>query len=238
MTSINLTAPAQTSDRATCTQPEARPMTVMGWLRLAKRAWQLGRTRLLWSWRLAELGPRSVLDKPLQVNNARAVAIGARVTIGPQFVFGDLDPATPNPKIFIGDGCTIVSRFQCNAARCVRIGKNVLMASNVLITDSDHVVEIGGLPVTRNGKLKTAPVRIGDNCWIGQNAVIVKGVTVGDHCIIGANTVVTKDVPSGSIVVGSPARIIGKVCGSSTGGAASKDAAPTFESLMPHSFSN
>jgi acetyltransferase-like isoleucine patch superfamily enzyme len=85
------------------------------------------------------------------------------------------------------------------------------MASNVLITDSDHVVEIGGLPVTKYGKLKTAPVRIGDNCWIGQNVVIVKGVTIGDNCVIGANSVVTSSVEAGSIVVGSPARVVGRV---------------------------
>ena len=81
------------------------------------------------------------------------------------------------------------------------------MASNVLITDSDHVVE-PGVPVTRNTRLRTKPVRIGDNCWLGQNAVILKGVTIGDHCVIGANSVVTSDVPSGSVAVGNPARVI------------------------------
>lgn len=180
-------------------------------VKLTKRAWHVLRTRILWGWRLNSLGERSILDRPLQVNNAKAIAIGSRVTIGPQFVFGDLDLAAPNPKIIIGDGCTIVSRFQCNAARRVEIGRHVLIASNVLITDSDHVVERGGLPVTQNGRLKSAPVFIGDNCWIGQNVVIVKGVSVGDHCVIGANAVVTKSVPSGSVVAGAPARVIGQV---------------------------
>jgi lipopolysaccharide O-acetyltransferase len=90
----------------------------------------------------------------------------------------------------------------------VRIGKNVLIASNVFITDSDHLVEPAGLPVTVNKKLVTEPVIIGDNCWIGQNAVILKGVTVGHDSIIGASAVVTRDVPPCSVVAGNPARVI------------------------------
>lgn len=185
-----------------------RPPAPSEAFKLLKRAWHIVRTRLLWGWRLHTLGPRSILDRCLQVNNGKAVSIGSRVTIGPLFVFGDLNIAAPNPKIVIGDGCTIVSRFQCNAAESVVIGRNVLIASNVLITDSDHVVEPGGVPVTRNRKLVTRPIRIGDNCWIGQNVVIVKGVTIGAESIIGANSVVTKDVPPRAVAAGNPARVI------------------------------
>ena len=87
----------------------------------------------------------------------------------------------------------------------------MLIASNVLITDSDHVVEEEGVPVTKNKSYISRPVVIGNNCWIGQNAVILKGVTIGDNCIVGANSVVTKDVPSNYIVAGNPGRIIRKI---------------------------
>ena len=49
---------------------------------------------------------------------------------------------------------------------------------------------------------------VGKNCFIGAQAIIMPGVRVGDECIVGSGAVVTKDVPSGSIVVGNPARII------------------------------
>jgi len=173
------------------------------------REWEVLRTWASWSWRLHGLGPRSMLRRGLLVNRPQAVLIGARVSIMDQFILADLQPGMgSDPKIFIGDGCTILFRFQCNAAESVRIGRNVLIASNVLICDSDHVVEPGGVPVTSNGKFVTRPVQVEDNCWIGQNAVILKGVTIGHDSIVGANSVVTRDVPPCTIVAGNPARVV------------------------------
>jgi acetyltransferase-like isoleucine patch superfamily enzyme len=57
-------------------------------------------------------------------------------------------------------------------------------------------------------KLKTAPVKIGDNVWIGMNAVILKGVTIGDNSIVAAGAVVTKSVPANTIVAGNPAAVV------------------------------
>ena len=175
------------------------------------RLWRVFWSQIWWSGRFYSLGFGCNIYRALQVNNPKAVAIGKRVTLLKDFVIADLLPGEGTlPKITIGDDCMIMYRFQCNATRSVQIGNHVLIASNVLITDSDHVIEAGGVPVTRNGKFITQPVRIGNNCWIGQNAVILKGVTIGDHCIIGANSVVTHDVPSGCVAAGSPARVIKK----------------------------
>jgi acetyltransferase-like isoleucine patch superfamily enzyme len=207
------TASASKASRTAEDAPNARPTTappaVKRLVSRCRREWEIARTRLLWGRKLCSLGARSVLSRSLMVPNPRAVAIGSHVTICAGFILADLSPGEGElPKIVIGDGSTILFRFQCNAAQSVTIGKNVLFASNILVTDSDHVVEPGGVPVTRNGKFITRPVRIEDNCWIGQNAVILKGVTIGHDSIIGANTVVTRDVPPCSVVAGNPARII------------------------------
>ncbi len=64
----------------------------------------------------------------------------------------------------------------------------------------DHVQE--GHPGTKGD------VVIGNDVWIGYQAMILSGVTIGDGAVIGARAVVTKDVPPYAIVVGSPARVI------------------------------
>ena len=55
---------------------------------------------------------------------------------------------------------------------------------------------------------ETASIKIGRNCWLGNGAVVVAGVTLGDHVIVGANSVVTKSFPSNVLIAGTPAQVI------------------------------
>ena len=52
------------------------------------------------------------------------------------------------------------------------------------------------------------PITIGNNVWIGGNAVICPGVTIGDNVVIGAGAIVTKNIPANVIAAGNPARVI------------------------------
>lgn len=54
----------------------------------------------------------------------------------------------------------------------------------------------------------TKPITIGDECYIGNNAIFLPGVTVGNHCIIGAGAIVSHDIPDNSVAAGVPARVI------------------------------
>ena len=56
--------------------------------------------------------------------------------------------------------------------------------------------------------VKTKPIIIEDDVWIGFNSIILKGVTIGKGAIIAAGSVVTKDIPPFSMVAGNPAKII------------------------------
>jgi acetyltransferase-like isoleucine patch superfamily enzyme len=56
--------------------------------------------------------------------------------------------------------------------------------------------------------ISTNPVVIGDDVWIGANAVILPGVTIGRHCVVAAGAVVTKDVPDNTVVGGVPAKVL------------------------------
>jgi acetyltransferase-like isoleucine patch superfamily enzyme len=60
-------------------------------------------------------------------------------------------------------------------------------------------------------KAEPAPVRIGDNCYIGSQTVVAKGVTIGDQAVVGACSFVNRDVPARAVAVGIPCRVIGRV---------------------------
>jgi acetyltransferase-like isoleucine patch superfamily enzyme len=60
-----------------------------------------------------------------------------------------------------------------------------------------------------SSEIQRKPTRIGNNCYIGPNAIIAMGVTVGDRSIVGANSLVLSDIPEGSKAVGTPCRVIG-----------------------------
>jgi acetyltransferase-like isoleucine patch superfamily enzyme len=52
---------------------------------------------------------------------------------------------------------------------------------------------------------------IGEDCWLGGNAIVLPGVTIGRGVTVGAGSVVTKDVPDFCVVAGNPARVIRKI---------------------------
>ncbi|MGM9551170.1 MAG: glycosyltransferase [Clostridia bacterium] len=87
------------------------------------------------------------------------------------------------------------------------IGDDVMMGPNVSIYTQNHETENIYKPM----RLQTAPkkkVTIGNDCWIGANAIILPGVTIGNGVIVGAGAVVSKDVPDMAVVGGVPAKII------------------------------
>jgi len=91
----------------------------------------------------------------------------------------------------------------------VTIGNNVFCAPGVQIYTATHPLEA----IPRREKEKAMPINIGDDCWIGGNAIICPGVTIGKRCVIGAGSVVTKDIPDDSLAVGNPAVVIRKLNG-------------------------
>jgi acetyltransferase-like isoleucine patch superfamily enzyme len=88
----------------------------------------------------------------------------------------------------------------------LRIGSHCSISTGVQIYTHDTVrwAVSGGVAPTER-----APTVIGDNCYIGPNTVIAKGVRIGDRCIVGAHSLVLHDLPSGSKAYGTPARVVG-----------------------------
>ena len=106
----------------------------------------------------------------------------------------------------------------------VKVGKNTWIGPNVIL-DGSGGVKIGsncsisaGVQIYSHDSINWAvsggkeeyqyeKTQIGDNCYIGPNVIIQKGVTIGNHCIIGANSLVNKNVPNNKKAFGTPIRI-------------------------------
>lgn len=116
--------------------------------------------------------------------------------------------------------------FYTDFGRNIKLGKNIFINSNVMLTD------LGGIELEDNvligpnttivsvnhvenpsyrKDLELRPVLIKKNAWLGANVTVLPGVTIGENVIVGAGTIVTKDVPDNTMVVGNPAREIRKI---------------------------
>lgn len=110
------------------------------------------------------------------------------------------------PCVFINRDVMIV------ALEAITIGRGTRIAERVSIRDHDHFFQDVTRPVGEQGYV-TGAIHIGRECWIGCNAVILKGVTLGDRAVVGAGAVVTHDVPAGCVAVGVPARVLHRAGG-------------------------
>lgn len=105
-----------------------------------------------------------------------------------------------------------------NIAPGTKIGKFCSFASGVMIISTNHdpnkitthpFLFKSNLGVVKEDFRKANNVRIGNDVWIGHNAIILPSVSkIGDGAVVGAGAVVTKDVPPYAVVVGVPARVI------------------------------
>lgn len=105
--------------------------------------------------------------------------------------------------IRIGDYVLISPGVRISSAADITIEDACMLASGVYITDSDwHGI------YDRVSLGRARPVRLGKNVWVGDSAIICKGVAIGDNSIIGAGAIVVEDVPANSIAAGNPARVV------------------------------
>lgn len=85
------------------------------------------------------------------------------------------------------------------------IGDDVMMGPFCVVYTQNHRFDDVTVPMHGQGFQEEKPVRIGNDVWLGDHAILLPGVTVGSHSIVGAGAVVSKDVPEWAIVAGNPA---------------------------------
>lgn len=155
------------------------------------------------------------ISKKINLKNENYIVVGNNCNIGDNshlLCYNKYLDQEFSPKLEIGDNFHATRQLTIQCCNEVQIGKNVLIGSNVFIIDYNHG---GYIPNEDKGyignRLESKRIIIEDNTWIGQNAIILPGVTIGKGAIVGAGAVVTKNVPPYSVVGGNPARIIKNV---------------------------
>ncbi len=130
-------------------------------------------------------------------------------------------------KLFaeIGNNCYIEPPLRANWGKHTHLGDNVYANFNLTLVDDTHIyigdhvmfgpnvtISTAAHPIDPEFRKKPVqfniPVRIGNNVWIGSNAVVLPGVIIGDNTVIGAGSIVTKDIPANVVAVGNPCRVL------------------------------
>ncbi|MCE5322973.1 acyltransferase [bacterium] len=146
-------------------------------------------------------------------HNKRQIQIGANCAIMSACI------CNSEGNIEIGPYTTVRYKSVIGSAIGIKIGSHCIISNNVTIYDhNSHPTD----PDVRKKMCESGfnsslwdwkyadkkPIVIKDNVWIGQNALICKGVTIGEGAVVAANAVVTKDVPAYSIAAGNPAKVV------------------------------
>jgi len=159
-------------------------------------------TKLKWhKARLVRLPFYARNQKNIKYDNGFTTGRYCRVTAGKNTIvqFGK--------NFIMGDFC------QLEGLGGITIGDNVLFASKVFLGTTSHGNYKGEMQsspeIPPNERiLKSVPIIIGNNVWVGNNASILQGVKIGNGVVIGANSVVTQNIPDNTMWGGVPARLI------------------------------
>ena len=157
-------------------------------------------------------GYKSMIIPPLRFCHLSNVEVGNDVTIHSNCWIQVLksDKNDNLPVIRIKDHVAIGMNATISAIKSIVIEEYVFTARNVYISDHAHKYDNINIPISQQSISGASEVKIGAHTWLGQNSVVLPGVTIGRHCVIGANSVVNRDIPDYSVAVGAPAKIVKK----------------------------
>jgi acetyltransferase-like isoleucine patch superfamily enzyme len=147
-------------------------------------------------------------DMPKIIGNL-SISLGKRLTLSGAQVWVAAGSG-PRKTLLVGDDCSIGHGVELTVGEHIRIGDHVRIANHVALSGYD------GHPLDPLARARNEPpstdrsgaIVVGDYAWIGDGAVLLKGVTIGRGAIVASRAVVTKDVPELAVVAGNPARVV------------------------------
>lgn len=155
---------------------------------------------------LSAIAKGAIIESGVEIYTTHpgTIKLGNHIHIGRNTVISNYEG---RGCVCVGDNTSIGwnNNFYCQGG--LRVGSNVLFASNVCVLTSNHGFTDIAIPIKQQVS-EYGAVEIGDDSWIGYNAIILPGVKIGRHVVIGAGSVVTHDMPDYSVCAGSPCKVI------------------------------
>lgn len=162
------------------------------------------------------IGRGSKITGLIYISNQGSIEIGEDVKINSSLLANPISnnrcslATTASGKILISNNVGISGATIYSASK-VSIGKNSFIGANAKILDTDfHSLSHTDRHINGDNNILSKEINISDNCFIGTEAIILKGVTIGCNSIVAAGSVVTMDIPSNEIWGGVPAKFIKK----------------------------
>jgi acetyltransferase-like isoleucine patch superfamily enzyme len=155
-----------------------------------------------------KMGTRNRLEGGGRVRRCSQIEIGSYNAFTQGAWLWPNDEDYDGIRIRIGDRNYFNRNVMIDACGFIEIGDQNMFGPDVYITDADHEFGAGIAPNER--PMDVGKIKMGNRCWIGAKAVILKDVELGDGSVVGAGSVVTKTVPPGAVVAGVPAKPLHK----------------------------
>jgi len=144
------------------------------------------------------IGKNVIIVSDSRRSNASSLAFPAKIKT-----------LSASSKIIIGDNVGLNGTSITSRSKTICIGAGTIIAPNVIIVDSDfHKPWPPDSRMDYPGDELDGDIQIGNNCWIGMNTIILKGVKIGENSIIGAGSVIVKNIPPNSLAGGVPAKVV------------------------------
>jgi acetyltransferase-like isoleucine patch superfamily enzyme len=154
-------------------------------------------------------GSRDVhIDDDVHIVNPQGLSMGARVRLsrGTRVECLGVEGRPGIGRVAIGEHVFVGERTTILAHESISVGRLTMIAHNCSLMDFNHGTDQTAPLAQQQGS--TAPVTIGENCWLGAGVIVLPGVTIGNGTIVGAGAVVAKSLPANVIAAGVPARVI------------------------------
>jgi acetyltransferase-like isoleucine patch superfamily enzyme len=152
------------------------------------------------------LEDRVVLDEQVEISvrdEGGRVAIGAGTHVSRGTIMH-----TRGGEIEIGPESSLGTNCRLGTTGTIRIGRYALFAAGCFIGGEDHPSDDPSIPMVKRPAVSRGGVTIGEDVWLGFQAIVLDGVTIGRGAIIGAGSLVTRDIPDLAVAMGTPAKVV------------------------------